>query len=409
MPKIFNQKGVAHLFLIVLLLAGLGVGVYVVQNRTNLLPKASKKTVQKPETSFTLEAKQAINSEVITNITKGMGLSSDSVDSSNAELTDSLFQIDEKSGGAEAGGSAASRQGTSSSAYFPGQQFIVDLWVRSDIDYTNFFAAKINFPTNLLEVVALKTAEKPYSNCKPRPACLDADPPCKMPETPDMCPPKPSGIPSAYPVQTVEPSLTSYPKSTPEEICAQVITRACSPIEPECRNWNPPCARPANQECKDFPTPCDVPPGWTVEDSGGGVPTPGGNFFITYWKQNAFDNKTGVISLIGHLDGKGLKTGLKDSSSKMVRILFKVKKQTGKGQIALSSESEIRRSSDNVNILSVKRNANITILKPKFKPSSTPTASVCTGAVPKCLPGETFIYGDPKDPDGCPIYKCVRQ
>lgn len=28
----------------------------------------------------------------------------------------------------------------------------------------------------------------PTVSCKPRPACLDATPPCKMPETPDMCP-----------------------------------------------------------------------------------------------------------------------------------------------------------------------------------------------------------------------------
>lgn len=40
MPK-FNEKGVAHLFLIVLLLLGLGLGVFLVQQRTNLKPKAS--------------------------------------------------------------------------------------------------------------------------------------------------------------------------------------------------------------------------------------------------------------------------------------------------------------------------------------------------------------------------------
>lgn len=37
---IVNQKGFAHIFLIILLLVGLAVGIYLVQQKTNLLPKA---------------------------------------------------------------------------------------------------------------------------------------------------------------------------------------------------------------------------------------------------------------------------------------------------------------------------------------------------------------------------------
>lgn len=43
MPKVFragHQKGFAHFFLLILLLAGLGIGVYLVQHITNLKPKA---------------------------------------------------------------------------------------------------------------------------------------------------------------------------------------------------------------------------------------------------------------------------------------------------------------------------------------------------------------------------------
>jgi Cys-rich repeat protein len=42
--------------------------------------------------------------------------------------------------------------------------------------------------------------------------------------------------------------------------CAQVITRACNPTNP--------------QECVDFPNPCVVPPGWTVENGRTPSPTP---------------------------------------------------------------------------------------------------------------------------------------
>lgn len=37
---IVNQKGFAHILLILLLLVGLAVGIYLVQQKTNLLPKA---------------------------------------------------------------------------------------------------------------------------------------------------------------------------------------------------------------------------------------------------------------------------------------------------------------------------------------------------------------------------------
>lgn len=43
MPKL-SEKGIAQIFLLVLLLVGLGVGLYLVQNRTNLLPKAAVNT-----------------------------------------------------------------------------------------------------------------------------------------------------------------------------------------------------------------------------------------------------------------------------------------------------------------------------------------------------------------------------
>ncbi len=47
MPKL-NQKGIAHLFLILIILAGLGLTVYLVQQRTNILPHASEPVLAYP-------------------------------------------------------------------------------------------------------------------------------------------------------------------------------------------------------------------------------------------------------------------------------------------------------------------------------------------------------------------------
>jgi hypothetical protein len=46
-----DQKGIAHLFLIVLLLAGIGLGIYLVQNRTNIFPRAASGPIN-PRTAF---------------------------------------------------------------------------------------------------------------------------------------------------------------------------------------------------------------------------------------------------------------------------------------------------------------------------------------------------------------------
>ncbi len=47
MPRL-NQKGFAHIFLIIFLLVGLAIGVYLVQQKTNILPKASEMNPSTP-------------------------------------------------------------------------------------------------------------------------------------------------------------------------------------------------------------------------------------------------------------------------------------------------------------------------------------------------------------------------
>lgn len=45
----------------------------------------------------------------------------------------------------------------------------------------------------------LYTSPIPRSTCRPRPACLDSNPPCMLPETDDMCPSKPKSTSTSTP------------------------------------------------------------------------------------------------------------------------------------------------------------------------------------------------------------------
>ncbi|MBI2338211.1 hypothetical protein HYU95_03410, partial [Candidatus Daviesbacteria bacterium] len=102
MPKL-SQRGVAHIMFLLLLVAGLIVGVYLITSKTpfNFLPKASLSKPTGPETSFTLVGP--------TGCTAGI-------------LCALYGQHD------------------------PGSEFEVKLYARSDIETANLFIAKMKFP-----------------------------------------------------------------------------------------------------------------------------------------------------------------------------------------------------------------------------------------------------------------------
>lgn len=116
-----SERGIAHLALIIFLLLGIAVGVYLVQQKQIFAPKAGYES-EGPITGFYLVEKY----------------------------------IDEGGCTSWFGGWAC-----------PLQQFIkpeqegrliaVDLYTRSDFDAANLFTAKLNFPTDLLEVVQIQT------------------------------------------------------------------------------------------------------------------------------------------------------------------------------------------------------------------------------------------------------------
>lgn len=107
MPKL-GQKGIAHVFLILLLLVGLGLGVFLVSQRTNLKPKASLSDPTQPESSISLVADQT--------------------------------------------------------TYTQGSLLPIKIMVRSDVDSTNLIRAKLNFTQSEVEVVSITKNEDIITN-----------------------------------------------------------------------------------------------------------------------------------------------------------------------------------------------------------------------------------------------------
>lgn len=129
MPKL-NQRGViAQVLILILLILGAIVGVYLVQNRTNLLPKAGGSAPIGPQTNFELVG--------INDCPLGL-------------MCIELFRKRPK----------------------VGEEFEVKLYARSDLETANLFSAKLNFPNKSLEIVKIKTensfvknwVENDYSN-----------------------------------------------------------------------------------------------------------------------------------------------------------------------------------------------------------------------------------------------------
>lgn len=99
MLKSLNQRGFAPILIIILiLLAGLALGVYLVQQRTNIFPKASVSDPIGPETSLSLSGNTA--------------------------------------------------------TLVAGMDTTIHILVRSDIEAANIFSAQISYPANLLEIVS---------------------------------------------------------------------------------------------------------------------------------------------------------------------------------------------------------------------------------------------------------------
>ncbi len=98
------------------------------------------------------------------------------------------------------------------------------------------------------------------------------------------------------------------------------------------------------------------------------IKTEGG--FAENWVENFYDNDTGEISLTGGVPAPGYQTQTGGESGLMAAIVFKAK-ALGKGAVAFKDTSSIYSNLNNINILTVKRNYDLSV---EVKPSPTPSS-----------------------------------
>ena len=326
MPKL-NQKGIAPLILIILVVLGLILGVWLVQNRTNILPSAQENNANlAPQTAFHLLLSRNYH---ITNGRQGL------IPEKPGNGPDSILPY--------------------RTWFYPGEEIQVSVAVSSDIEEANTFLANISYPADLLEVTEIIREN--------------------VTSVSDSVQGNDSGY--AKPVIKISPE----PK-----ICAQIITRACKTDKVRCAKA--PC--PEQRVCQEFPTPCDIPEGWTVENGSepisSQIPTPSCrprpacldaspackmpetsdmcppspglpkltlDYFIQLWlPDTGFNNEKGEIILSGGVLNGGIKT-TPPNKPIMATIVFKSKK-AGEVKLELTEKSLILANSGGSNILTAK-------------------------------------------------------
>lgn len=303
-----NQKGIAHIVLIILAVFGIAIGLYLVQTRTNFLPKAQQEVNLTPQTAFHLLS--AVNYHLYDqgqgSTAGGYGLNADTASSNESAV-------------------GPGKIAPTRTWFYPGEEIRVNVAVSSDIDPANTFSAVVSYPTDLLEVTNIikenqyTTFKDPIKDSKINSVLMEL-----IQSNGRESFAKTSGIdfyngkvsvnlrvdkkdltaqdldyqtvgftetaryetlidgtiPPDNLVKMAENSHiiyigAQYSGSTATQdsnqvkgttiICAQVITKACSPERSNCTDkyctgvYYP-------RECKDFPTPCDIPAGWEIED-----------------------------------------------------------------------------------------------------------------------------------------------
>lgn len=338
-----RQKGFANIIILLILIAGLAAGVYLVQNGTKLFSKASVFAPLSPETSFTL------------------------VDANGSSCDGILCKIFTQT---QVNGSVVK----------------VDLYARSDIEAANLFSAKINFPADLIQVTSIELlkevpqspiksiiqnwVENTYDNSAgtisltggvPNPGIksevgsplyiatiifqakkegkgtvsfadkseiysnlnniniltikrnLDLDiSQAAPPSCPVYTPPVPGWceegkiVPGIIDKNGCQLPPTCIPGG---KICAQVITKACSGEGTATKDAYGNAVY-GDPQCKDFPTPCDVPFGWIIQGSATKGPGDGNkdgkiNLVDLSVLLSDFNKKSGFRALID-MNGDGI-------------------------------------------------------------------------------------------------------
>lgn len=126
------------------------------------------------------------------------------------------------------------------------------------------------------------------------------------------------------------------------------------------------------------------------------------DYFIKNVIEHKVDNSAGIISLVGGVPNPGIKTNISDESPIMATVTFKVKSgATGDANISFDNSSAIYRNSDNVNILATKRNASVTITNSPTATSSPSPSVVSSASSP--VPSVTPSFVPSPSPSPVPV------
>lgn len=115
MPKLLNQRGITHIFILLILFIGIVVGLVLIKNPKIFSPKAAPVLPDNPEVSFELELEKNANSP---------------------------FPDD-----------------PTPSSIAPDSQFRVDIYARSDIEEANLFSAKVKYSADTVDFVSIEKRE----------------------------------------------------------------------------------------------------------------------------------------------------------------------------------------------------------------------------------------------------------
>jgi hypothetical protein len=399
-----NQKGIATIFIPVFLVLAVVLGIYLVQNRTNILPQASH--VVGPETSFSLNYNQKVvkpgdtfqvdvmmssDFDAANTFSALINYPSDKLEvvkidppmnsSASASLTTNLALVDDSLVSKVAGAfdsvlsranaqSAQSMPTISGKAYCSGGKPVVELnWAKvqtNDLEYlfmktpdgkagvtVSTLFDRYQYPikdTGFISPVKLGTAYtyhlESFSGAKSNSVTITTPSDCSATPTPTPTPTAtPTPTPTPTPSPTPKPSPSVIPSATPQPACgiACASDGYCTGAKDGC-TFCLPNSNSTQKVCAPAPSPS---------------PTPTYTYFIKKWIEQS-DDKKGLITLSGAVPNPGFKTEV-GKKALMATITFRAK-ANGEASLDFNKDgTAIYRNSDNQNILTVTRGIKIPI------------------------------------------------
>ncbi len=261
-----SKKNILGLLTLFLLVAALPISLYLVQQKTNLLPKAFSPGVQPPQISpstglalLAMPKTQILDNQSEENVTK--------------EGSVNIF---------EGMGTVTTKPvGTVRLSYYPGEEIIVRLYATSDIDEANLFTTKIKFDKDILEVASINVersfiqnwVEQNYDNSLGTISLTGGMPAPGYKTTPGN--PAFMGIIvfKGKTIGTANISFTDesaiFRNSDNQNILQIKVDSTINIVKKEdvvCATIITFATDPASGVCKSFPTPCEVPKGWNRVD-----------------------------------------------------------------------------------------------------------------------------------------------